>query len=134
MTDTPVPALVETEWLASRLDDPSVRIVDATWLMPNAGRKGIDDFNGGHIPGAVFWDIDAVADASSSLPHMMPDEATFERHMDALGISNDHHVVVYDSASMMTSPRVCRSFSTSSRCMTAEQAPDSISPCEIRAA
>lgn len=106
MTDTSVPTLVETEWLATRLGEPSVRIVDATWLLPNAGRKGIDDYNAGHIPGAVFWDIDAIADPLSSLPHMMPDEATFERHMNALGISNDHHVVVYDNASMMTSPRV----------------------------
>ena len=106
MTDTSVPTLVETEWLATKLDDPSVRIVDATWLLPNAGRKGIDDYNAGHIPGAVFWDIDAIADPDSSLPHMMPDEATFERHMKALGVSNDQHVVVYDNVSMMTAPRV----------------------------
>ena len=106
MTDNAVPTLVETEWLASQLDNPSVRIVDATWMLPNAGRKGIEDFSAGHIPGAVFWDIDAIADPASSLPHMMPDEATFERHMNSLGISNDHHVVVYDSVSMMTSARV----------------------------
>ena len=106
MTDNAVPTLVQTEWLASQLDNPSVRIVDATWMLPNAGRKGIEDFSAGHIPGAVFWDIDAIADPASSLPHMMPDEATFERHMNSLGISNDHHVVVYDSVSMMTSARV----------------------------
>lgn len=106
MTDNAVPTLVQTEWLASQLDNPSVRIVDATWMLPNVGRKGIEDFSAGHIPGAVFWDIDAIADPASSLPHMMPDEATFERHMNSLGISNDHHVVVYDSVSMMTSARV----------------------------
>ena len=106
MTDTSVPTLVETEWLATKLGNPSVRIVDATWLLPNAGREGIDDYKAGHIPGAVFWDIDAIADPSSSLPHMMPDEATFERHMKALGVSNDQHVVVYDNVSMMTAPRV----------------------------
>jgi len=106
MTDNAVPTLVQTEWLASQLDNPSVRIVDATWMLPNAGRKGIEDFSAGHIPGAVFWDIDAIADPASSLPHMMPDEATFERHMNSLGISNDHHVIVYDSVSMMTSARV----------------------------
>jgi len=106
MTDNAVPTLVQTEWLASQLDNPSVRIVDATWMLPNAARKGIEDFSAGHIPGAVFWDIDAIADPASSLPHMMPDEATFERHMNSLGISNDHHVVVYDSVSMMTSARV----------------------------
>jgi thiosulfate/3-mercaptopyruvate sulfurtransferase len=106
MTDNAVPTLVETGWLASQLDNPSVGIVDATWMLPNAGRKGIEDFDAGHIPGAVFWDIDAIADPASSLPHMMPDEATFEAHMNSLGISNDHHVVVYDSVSMMTSARV----------------------------
>ncbi|MFT5485384.1 MAG: thiosulfate/3-mercaptopyruvate sulfurtransferase [Paracoccaceae bacterium] len=106
MTDKAVPTLVETEWLASQLDNPSVRIVDATWTLPTVERTGIEDFNAGHIPGAIFWDIDAIADPASSLPHMMPDEATFARHMNALGISNDHHVVVYDNVSMMTSARV----------------------------
>lgn len=106
MTDQAVPTLVDTEWLASQLDNPSVRIVDATWTLPNVERTGIEDFNAGHIPGALFWDIDAIADPASSLPHMMPDETTFERHMKALGISSDHHVVVYDNVSMMTSARV----------------------------
>ncbi len=106
MTDNAVSALVETDWLADNAGDKSIRIVDATWLMPNAGRKGVQDYEEGHIPGAVFWDIDAVSDPSSSLPHMMPGETTFERHMKILGISSDHHVIVYDSGGMMTSPRV----------------------------
>lgn len=106
MTDNPVPTLVETDWLADQLDNPSVRIADATWTLPTVDSTGIEDFTEGHIPGAVFWDIDAIADPASSLPHMMPDEATFERHMKTLGISSDHHVVVYDNVSMMTSPRV----------------------------
>lgn len=106
MTDQMVPTLVQTDWLATQLDNPSVRIVDATWTLPTVDRTGIEDFNAGHIPGAIFWDIDAIADPASSLPHMMPDEATFEAHMNALGISSDHHVVVYDSVSMMTSARV----------------------------
>lgn len=105
MAHDPVPALVETHWLADNIDDSSIRIVDASWHMPAAGRSGAAEFSAAHIPGAVFWDIDAVADPSSSLPHMMPDEATFARHMKALGISNDHHVVVYDNVSMMTSAR-----------------------------
>ena len=75
-----VPTLVETEWLASVLDDSSIRVVDATWHLPTTDRKGINDYLKGHI-GAVFWDIDAVADPSSDLPHMIPDEAEFERHM-----------------------------------------------------
>lgn len=106
MTENTVPTLVETDWLAAQLDNPAVRVIDATWTLPTVERTGIEDYNAGHIPGAVFWDIDAIADPESSLPHMMPDEATFERHMSALGISNEHHVVVYDNVSMMTCARV----------------------------
>lgn len=106
MAQHTVPTLVETDWLAQNIGDPSVRIVDASWHLPAAGRSGADEFAAAHIPGAVFWDIDAIADPDSSLPHMMPDEAAFERHMKALGISNDQHVVVYDNVSMMTCARV----------------------------
>ena len=106
MTDKSVPTLVQTGWLETQLENPAVRIVDATWLLPNAGRTGIEDYDAGHIPGAVFWDIDAIADPLSALPHMMPNESTFATHMNALGISNDHHIVVYDNVSMMTSARV----------------------------
>lgn len=103
MTET---TLVETGWLAERLDDPDIRMIDATWHLPTVGRKGIEDYREGHIPGAVFWDIDAIADPSSSLPHMLPDEETFAGHMSALGVRNTDHVVVYDNVGMMTSPRV----------------------------
>ena len=101
-----VNALVETDWLEQNLNDAAIRIVDATWYLPNVDRTGIQDFEEAHIPGAVFWDIDAISDPSSSLPHMMPDEETFEGHMNALGISNDHHIIIYDNAKMMTAPRV----------------------------
>ena len=106
MTQEPVPTLVDTDWLAEKLDDPSVRIIDASWHLAAAGRSGAEEYAATHIPGAVFWDIDAIADPDSSLPHMMPDEATFEAHMNILGVSNDQHVVVYDNVSMMTAPRV----------------------------
>lgn len=106
MAQQTVPTLVETDWLEAGIGDPSIRIVDASWHLPAAGRSGADEFSAAHIPGAVFWDIDAVADPAASLPHMMPDEAVFERHMKTLGISNDQHVVVYDNVSMMTAPRV----------------------------
>ena len=105
MAQVAVPTLVETGWLEENMADASIRIVDASWHLPAAGRNAAEEFKNAHVPGAVFWDIDDVADRSSSLPHMMPDEATFARHMGALGISNDHHVVVYDNVSMMTSAR-----------------------------
>lgn len=105
MAQDAVPTLVETDWLEKNLENASIRIVDASWHLPAAGRNAAEEFKNAHIPGAVFWDIDDVADPSSSLPHMMPDEDTFARHMGGLGISNDHHVVVYDNVSMMTSAR-----------------------------
>ena len=104
MTDTPT--LVETDWLEDNLGDENIRIVDATWYLPTVDREGIQDYEEGHIPGAVFWDIDAVADPESYLPHMMPDEPTFESHMKKLGIGSDRHVIVYDNMKMMTAPRV----------------------------
>ena len=105
MTDS-IPTLVETEWLAEKLDNSDIRIVDATWYLPTVERDGIENYDAGHIPGAVFWDIDAIADPQSSLPHMMPDEKTFQGYMKLLGIGSNHHVIVYDNMKMMTAPRV----------------------------
>ena len=105
MTDS-IPTLVETEWLAEKLDNSDIRIVDATWYLPTVERDGIENYDAGHIPGAVFWDIDAIADPQSSLPHMMPDETMFQGYMKMLGIGSDHHVIVYDNMKMMTAPRV----------------------------
>ncbi len=97
--------LVSTEWLASRLADPDIRIVDTTWFLPGAGRDGRAEYEEGHIPGAVFWDIDEIADKSSGLPHTMPTEDDFERHMERLGIGNDTDVVLYDALGLFTAAR-----------------------------
>lgn len=96
---------VSTDWLAAHLDDPQVQIVDASWHMPNSGRKGSAEFVEGHIPGAVFFDIDAVADTSSGLPHMLPDEKTFGEVAGALGLSSDKTIVVYDELGLFSAPR-----------------------------
>ena len=101
-----IPTLVETDWLADSLGRDDIRVVDATWHLPTDERDGIDNYTGGHIPGAVFWDIDAIADPDTELPHMMPDEVTFARHMKEIGIGSEYHVVVYDNMNMMTAPRV----------------------------
>lgn len=98
-------ALVETDWLARHLTDPSVRVVDATWYLPNQGRTGREDYDERRIPGAVFWDIDAIADPDTTLPHMLPDAAQFSAAMQGLGIGDDHHVVVYDSFGLMSAAR-----------------------------
>ena len=99
-------ALIDTGWLHEHLADADLRIVESTWYLPNVDREGIADYRNAHIPGAVFWDIDAICDPDSELPHMLPDQAVFANHAGRLGISNDSHVVVYDNSGMQTSPRV----------------------------
>ena len=89
-------ALVDTAWLAENLDDPEVRAVDATFFLPTLARDAGAEFEERHIPGAVFFDIDAIADRTTDLPHMLPDAATFGRAVGRLGIGNATHVVAYD--------------------------------------
>ena len=97
--------LVSTEWLAAHLDDPRVKVIDASFKMPGVLPLPIDDFLAAHIPGAVFFDVDAVSDHSSSLPYMCPDAEQFARDVGALGISTDDTVVVDDSGGWVAAPR-----------------------------
>ena len=90
-------ALVSTEWLADHLQAPDVRVVDATWYLPNDERLGIDTFNEGHIPGAVFFDIDEIADTGSDLPHMLPSPEKFSSRVRKLGLGDGLRIVVYDA-------------------------------------
>ena len=96
--------LVSTEWLAAHLSD--VRLVDASWYMPGDKRDPKAEFEAAHIPGAVFFDIDAIADHATGLPHMMPAAAEFARAAGALGIGNDRTIVVYDGSGIFSAPRV----------------------------
>lgn len=89
-------ALVDTAWLAENLDDPEVRAVDATSFLPTVPRNAAAEFEQCHIPGAVFFDIDAVADPNTDLPHMLPDAETFGREIGLLGVGNATQVVAYD--------------------------------------
>jgi thiosulfate/3-mercaptopyruvate sulfurtransferase len=75
--DTP---FVTTEWLAAHLSDPNLVVVDASWHMPNAARNAQAEYLSGHIPGAVFFDIDGIADTTTNLPHMLPAPARFRPH------------------------------------------------------
>lgn len=104
------PALMETQELADRLQDPTLRLVDASWHMPNAARNALEEFQAKHLPRAVFFDIDAIADLNSSLPHMVPTAEAFEAHMKRLGIGSEHTVVVYDVHGMMSAPRAWWTF------------------------
>ena len=89
-------ALVETDWLAANLKTPGVRVVDATMILPAVG-KAVLGYDAGHIPGAVFFDIDAIADTSSGLPHMLPSAEIFAARVSDLGISNGDRAIVYDA-------------------------------------
>jgi thiosulfate/3-mercaptopyruvate sulfurtransferase len=104
MTTTDDP-LVSTEWLAAHLGDADVKVIDASFKMPGVLPLPVDDYLAAHIPGAVFFDVDAVSDHSSPLPHMYPNAAQFARDVGALGISSDDTVVVYDAGGWVAAPR-----------------------------
>ena len=97
--------LVSTQWLADHLKDANVRVLDATFKLPGVTPLPKDDFLGAHFPGAAFFDVDAVSDHTSSLPHMFPSAEQFGRDVGALGIGNDDIVVVYDAGGWVAAPR-----------------------------
>jgi thiosulfate/3-mercaptopyruvate sulfurtransferase len=112
--NTPPPSptsrwLVSTEWLAERLRDPHIAVVDASYFLPTQKRDAHAEYRAGHIPGAVFFDIEAVSD-STELPHMLPGTTQFDEVVGALGISDDDTVVVYDSVGLFSAPRVWWTF------------------------
>ncbi|MFL5298013.1 MAG: 3-mercaptopyruvate sulfurtransferase [Phenylobacterium sp.] len=98
--------LVTTAWLAEHLTDRDVQVVDATWYMPAEGKRGRDSFEAGHIPGAVFFDIDEIADPHTDLPHMLSSPEAFAEAAGDLGLRRDETVVVYDAQGMFSAPRV----------------------------
>ena len=104
MTTTDDP-LVSTDWLAAHLDDPRLRVVDASFKMPGILPLPKDDYLAAHIPGAVFFDVDAVSDHGNPLPHMFPSAEQFGRDVGGLGIGNDDTVVVYDAGGWVAGPR-----------------------------
>lgn len=100
--------MISTEDLAHRMRRPGLSIVDASWHL--ADRDGAAEYRTRHIPGAVFFDIDAIADQATDLPHMLPDPAAFADAVGALGISDADDIVVYDSAGMFSAARVWWTF------------------------
>jgi thiosulfate/3-mercaptopyruvate sulfurtransferase len=108
------PLLVSTSWLADHLSDPDVVVVDArltpVGVKPKPSPKA--QFLAGHIPGAVFFDIDAFSDAETDLPHMLPSAEVFSRLAGLLGIGNDTCIVVYDGDTLFSAPRVWWTFRT----------------------
>src|ERR1700744_4704502 len=104
MTTTNDP-LVSTEWLAAHLNDAKVKVLDATFKLPGVLPLPKDDYLAAHIPGAVYFDVDAVSDHSNPLPHMFPSAAQFGRDVGGLGVSNTDTVVIYDAGGWVAAPR-----------------------------
>ena len=109
MQDDPK-TLVSTEWLAAHLNDPDLRVLDATWHMPATGRDGRAEYEDAHIPNARFFDIDAISDKRSALPHTAPPVEMFISRMRAMGIGDGHQVVVYDNSDVRSAFRVWWTF------------------------
>jgi len=105
MSDDPK-TLVSTDWLAQHINDPDLRILDASWYLPDMKRDGAAEYARGHIPGARFFDIDEISDSRSALPHMAPPVEKFMSRLRAMGVGDGHQVVVYDGAGMFSAARV----------------------------
>lgn len=98
MASFPPSPLVSTTWLADQLDWPGLVILDTSWYLPNTGRVGREEYRAGHIPGAVYFDLDLASDPDSPLPHMLPTEEKFAAYVGGLGVDSGSDVVVYDSS------------------------------------
>lgn len=98
--------LVSTEWLAANLRQPDLRIVDATYYLPMQNKNARAEYDERHIPGAVFFDIDDIADKDTTLPHMLPAPEKFASRVRRMGIGDGNRIVVYDGTGMMSAARV----------------------------
>jgi thiosulfate/3-mercaptopyruvate sulfurtransferase len=102
--------LVSTDWLAARLGAPDLVVVDGSYYLPTQNRDAAAEYLAGHIAGAVRFDMEAIADHSNPLPHMLPAAEQFGREVGALGIGETDTIVIYDGAGMFASPRVWWTF------------------------
>ncbi|MFZ5625464.1 MAG: 3-mercaptopyruvate sulfurtransferase [Gemmatimonadota bacterium] len=108
MRDLSLPGpVVPAAWLAPRLHEPGLVVLDASWYLPGSGRDARAEYRAGHLPGARFFDLDAASDPASPLPHMLPPADHFAGCVSALGISDGDRVVIYDgSGTNLSAPRV----------------------------
>jgi thiosulfate/3-mercaptopyruvate sulfurtransferase len=97
--------LVSTDWLETRLAAPDVKVADATWFLPTVRRDARAEYAAAHLPGAVFFDIDDIADEASPLPHMLPDAVKFSSRMRRLGLGDGTRIVLYDNNHYSASAR-----------------------------
>jgi thiosulfate/3-mercaptopyruvate sulfurtransferase len=99
-------SLVSTDWLASHLDAPDLRVVDGSFKLPGVTPTARQDYLARHIAGALFFDIDEIADERNPLPHMLPSPEKFAARMRKLGLGDGHRIVVYDTAGLVSAARV----------------------------
>ena len=97
---------VAADWLAEHINDPAIQIIDARMAPPGQEHRDMaGEYRAGHLPGARFFDIEALSDHTSTLPHMMPRPEAFAVAMRELGVSSDRHLVVYDEGNLFSAPR-----------------------------
>jgi len=101
----PASPLVSTEWLAEHLKAPDVRVIDASWYLPQAGRDAKAEYRAAHIPGTIFFDIDDLSDERSPLPHMLAPATKFASRMRKMGLGDGNLIVAYDGAGIYSAPR-----------------------------
>jgi len=97
--------IVETDWLAQRLDAPDIVVVDASLHLPNTGRNAKAEYLAEHIPGALFFDIEDIADEQNPLPHMLPSTVKFASRVKRMGIGDGVRVIAYDSVGLYSAAR-----------------------------
>lgn len=110
MVDFKRDALVSTGWLADNLGTPDLRVVDASYYLPGEGLDPRQEYEAQHIPGAVFFDIDAIKDPASDLPHMLPPPHIFSAKVRKLGLGDGLRFVIYDQRGLFSAPRVWWTF------------------------
>ncbi|KAK1440105.1 hypothetical protein QVD17_05930 [Tagetes erecta] len=98
--------VVSVDWLHANLREPDLKVLDASWYMPDEQRNPLQEYQVAHIPGALFFDVDGISDRTTNLPHMLPSEEAFAAAVSALGIENKDGVVVYDGKGIFSAARV----------------------------
>lgn len=102
--------LVSTEWLEQHLQDPELRVIDASWYLPGSPRDAKAEYAAEHIPGARFFDIDEISDRRSDIPHMAAPPEKFVSRLRALGVGDGQQIVIYDGAGLFSAARVWWNF------------------------
>ena len=100
----------KASWLKKNLHKKNIKIIDASWYLPNVNRDAYKEYKNGHIENALFFDIDRICDKKTHLPHMLPSAKKFEKEISKLGINKKDIIIIYCKEGILSSPRVWWSF------------------------